>query len=348
MSSLQKQITNNAKTTGVCWRPEWVRPYESLWSLIAKFTYLNASIVADLYSCFAGAGTTDRDWRAQYLNRSLNTFSLFDDQKLSNVLALDKTMIRQATALAYVNPNETAALVCDQLRYCSTCITSGYHSTLHQLLFLPECPIHGVRLLTQCSQCGRLPQRYTLASLPVKGDMDCTGCSGSYVRSLRCGSQVLPNADFGRRELTEVVDLLSTRMRNLSHSSPSASIKLQKSGQWKTRRVRQTFVYWHEAFSTESTKLRGSLERSHRYAKIRSSKNEHLKENKVTYRELGEEITNELTAVYKAIQRNLIKNTLRRHRSCIADVGRHAEWLSTQSTKERSYAWPQTHFFCGE
>lgn len=328
------QTTNNANLSGVCWRPEWVRPHESLWSLIAKFTYLNAAIVADLHTCFAGPASTDKDWRAQYLNRSLNTFSLFDGQKLSNLLALDKTMILQGTALAYLKPNEIAALVSDQLRYCSTCIGSGYHSTLHQLLFLPECPIHGVRLLTQCSQCGRLPQRYTLTSLPVKGEMDCAGCSGSYVRSLRRGSQVLPNANFRGRELRELVDLLSTRMRNLSHSSPSGWIKLQKSGRWKTRRIRQTFVYWHEAFSTESTKSRASLDRSHGYARIRSTKNEHLKENKITYRELGEEITDELTAVYKAIQRNLIKNTLRGHRSCIAEVGRHAEWLSTQSTRE--------------
>ena len=37
-------------------------------------------------------------------------FSLIDGQKLSSLLALDMTMVLQATALAYIKPNEIAAL----------------------------------------------------------------------------------------------------------------------------------------------------------------------------------------------------------------------------------------------
>ena len=63
--------------------------------------------------------------------------------------------IKQSEVDFYLMPGEVEYLSSDSLRYCLSCMTKGFHSPIHQLLFIEFCPFHGTPLNDGCPACGK-------------------------------------------------------------------------------------------------------------------------------------------------------------------------------------------------
>lgn len=200
----------NANHDSLCWRPDWQIPFESLWSLLKKFGYLNAAAYPDIRDLIRRAGSEKAPTDIKRVRRDLNSFAPVDEEKLKQFLLIEPAALHQSTALAYIRPDEVSALTSNQLRYCVQCIKAGFHSAIHQLLFLSHCPIHLSPLMTRCMTCGVISPRYTLASLTQRLSKDCSDCFGSFTKNFLVSHQL---RNLGQsRELNELARWLEERL----------------------------------------------------------------------------------------------------------------------------------------
>src|SRR5260370_23027019 len=144
----------NANHNSLCWRPEWHIPFESLWPLLKKFGYLNAATYPDIRDLIRRPTSEEAPRDRTNARRDLNSFAPVDEEKLKHFLLIDPIALRQSTALAYIRPEEIGALTSNQLKYFVSCLRAGFHSAIHQLLFVSHCPLHLSPLVTRCTACG--------------------------------------------------------------------------------------------------------------------------------------------------------------------------------------------------
>src|SRR3977135_3938001 len=112
-------LRSNKKATeigsdNVCWRKDWQRPYESLWSLLKKFAYLNAARVSDVRTL---VGRKNKGEYYGPFRADLNTLVTVDSIKLRNLLAIDETTLLQSTALGYLRFRELVSLASVEGRF---------------------------------------------------------------------------------------------------------------------------------------------------------------------------------------------------------------------------------------
>ena len=86
----------------------------------------------------------------------------------------------RASCRDLVTEKEAQRHLCGSLRYCPTCLHSGWHSSLFQHWVLPICPLHGDRLTTGCPGCGE----EIVANLIVlaRAQMTCDHCACIFER----------------------------------------------------------------------------------------------------------------------------------------------------------------------
>src|SRR5438309_118058 len=120
----------------ICWRPGWRRPFESMWSLLTKARYLNAATGTDIRDIFKRRVNDAVPQRRPYLRRDLNSLIDVDEDKIIGLLRLDRTDLINSTPVGYIRQEEVPRFTSSQLRYCPDCISVGYHTAIHQLLFI--------------------------------------------------------------------------------------------------------------------------------------------------------------------------------------------------------------------
>ena len=169
-SSKSNRKASEISFANVCWRKDWQRPYESLWSLLKKFAYLNAASVPDVRSLVAPK--SDEDYPYGLFRADLNTLVTVDPIKLQNAMAVNETTLIQSTALGYLGLTEVVNLASVRLRYCVPCINSGFHTAFHQLLFFSHCSLHSSPLIDRCVGCGTI-RRYTLSAISDRNESHC-------------------------------------------------------------------------------------------------------------------------------------------------------------------------------
>lgn len=148
--------------------PGWLRPYESLWSLVCKLAFvhectllvaLNALRSAfepiQIWTWGEGYATTNLESRLDATFRNLPTTSLARYVRVPG----DYADIRRA------------------VHYCDECLYSFYHSVLLQHRSVVECPLHRRPLSNSCSTCG-IEVCY-FAGMPWK----CSVCGTPFTRS---------------------------------------------------------------------------------------------------------------------------------------------------------------------
>jgi len=72
-------------------------------------------------------------------------------------------------------------------RFCTRCLSSGFHSVIHQLAGLDKCPMHGVRLRTSCPACGQA------FGDPARLHAQGFACAHCRVQVLRDADDLLPS-----------------------------------------------------------------------------------------------------------------------------------------------------------
>jgi hypothetical protein len=332
--------------SGFCWRPYWASRFESLWSLLRKFAHLNAINQYDVLRIFKITDVSQKVERQRWcLQADLRQFGALDQWKLSTMFVLDNRELTESTVLRFVQGREADILTSEFLRFCPTCIYQGFHSPIHQLLFLTNCPAHGDRLEVRCAECLTFPIPYKFPSITSNDLSNCI----HFVHGLK-QHLAYSNADELQKEaadremaLQPVAKLLMKRI-GLNVEEQTISERILP---WAKRRcvpyyLRRLFCYWAETFVDSSCKGDFKIPKNKSiHLQLRHRKTFHASvtvnrlDSKASLRRAAEAWDLELYRIYKAIGRHLIRSYLFDHHRCIARVDEDLEWSGATLTWQR-------------
>ncbi|MFY0742753.1 hypothetical protein AB1K09_09475 [Solibacillus silvestris] len=133
------------------WSNNWISDDESIWSILMKVKVANE--INNIYLKRNYVSSI----KSQYLFEDLFPFNINYDV-LSKQLSID--LIQYFTSqierwgLHNLESMTFNDIIAKSLRYCTQCIQSCYHSTLHQLNIFKFCPYHRTEpLLNTCKNC---------------------------------------------------------------------------------------------------------------------------------------------------------------------------------------------------
>jgi hypothetical protein len=153
---------------GYVFQRKWLYPHESLISILWKFEKANAlsgTVVARLM----GPDVDPYEGIAPYRG-------VVDVDRLCGNLGLPAKTLR--TALVEGTGRRRYS---DAFRFCRRCLTHGYHSVVHQLESLSQCPAHHCALESVCRRCGReTPLRVNVRLLEAR--YRCANCLAPYAQ----------------------------------------------------------------------------------------------------------------------------------------------------------------------
>lgn len=165
-------IFSHRETTS--WRPGTLRLFESIGSIGAKYCYLN-KIKPIEFSKLILELTVDRPEKPMVSDLTFGSLE-FDFRKLSRLLGepiaiTNKLSLRAIDQLPNLYRHTRYSLKSKSNKnfsYCSTCLASGYHSSLHQIGWVGSCFIHGDILINEVVPYKTLPK--------VQYDVDLLNC----------------------------------------------------------------------------------------------------------------------------------------------------------------------------
>ncbi|WP_308635289.1 hypothetical protein [Paenibacillus silvisoli] len=161
------------------WDPTWVNPFESHWSIIEKIKYANAITSLDFVRMY---GTRNFKGKLRNQHKGLFHFIGIDHNHLSEAISTDLSMhtgyyLDKMTGMfSWVN---TDRLLRNEFTFCEDCLSMGYHSLLHQFIFINKCPFHLSDLKRACTSCGN-SHSCDKHNHTSKGGFQCS-CSNFYV-----------------------------------------------------------------------------------------------------------------------------------------------------------------------
>lgn len=123
-----------------------IRPYESLWSIVHRFLWLNRPSSTEIKRCFSSDGGFSLLLSSEGLNNTSVTRQKHVAQ-LYSLLAITKTQFRKSLLPSFLSPSG--------FRYCPECAKLGYHSLVFSIPHLDYCPAHHVPLVCHCLSCHR-------------------------------------------------------------------------------------------------------------------------------------------------------------------------------------------------
>lgn len=134
-----KLITLN----GWLYSPEWIRPYESLWSIIQTIKYVNMISDKDICNIFRISGNVN-----QYYSDKISMYGRINVSP-SDIRGILKIPEEHFDAMERVSIlNESEDFISDRVRICPVCMQKyGYHSYFHQFRGINNCPWHGTELI---------------------------------------------------------------------------------------------------------------------------------------------------------------------------------------------------------
>lgn len=165
---MEKQMTEEAvmpEKPRYIWNKEWVRPFESLWSITRNFSKVNG--------CFFN---TLRAFRMLGINAPLHNkvpfFELDTCQLINTSLSPDdlgmilsalvsdpEVYTEQFREIRWILKNDRS-FVTEKLQYCPECMKSEYHSPFHQISGVRTCVFHpGISLKTYSNDMWTLGYR---------------------------------------------------------------------------------------------------------------------------------------------------------------------------------------------
>jgi hypothetical protein len=146
------------------WNPNWVYAFESPWGIFEKFKYANRLNTIELLSIFGNDDVNQN----MIISCNRKNCDLFHMERLSNE-AITRNLYMDVRSINKENMNLLTSVPSHSryqelyrnhpfrkhLMFCPKCIKYGYHSILHQFIFIHECPIHGEKLSQHCPRCSQ-------------------------------------------------------------------------------------------------------------------------------------------------------------------------------------------------
>lgn len=178
------------------WEHNYIFPYESLWSILQKFATWNSCDAIEIWGEFKRI-----NYKYPTGSRKVISEVVLDEHKISSMLKLKKGTVKRGKIQHYIFDYEVKYLaLTGTLRFCPECVNSGYHSPIHQLLFLRACPYHGYILIDKCPGCteGIHTQFTSKSASPPYG---CPQCG--YILSSKSEFNIDPQRDEAYRLVTQ-------------------------------------------------------------------------------------------------------------------------------------------------
>lgn len=151
---------------GYVFDEKWLWPYESILSILWKFSRangVNGPIVAKLlHSAIDPYEGVEAHWNA------------VDLQRLRSSLGLPLRTLRES----FVTPRKFSAST-PMFRFCRSCLALGYHAVMYQLPTIHRCPLHNKVLETVCLHCKR-ETPYRLNAMILDAPYRCSQCGRQY------------------------------------------------------------------------------------------------------------------------------------------------------------------------
>lgn len=160
------------------WSNKWIQSYESYWCTINKLKYANAISGTELLSII--------NFSTRYTDHSTSCYSTLI-QKLESigVLSSEHHIHALSNLLGKLYENDTLDKYMNPfLTYCPSCLGVGYHSWLHQSIFIDKCPIHNITLQSTCPCCNQ----------PISLDINSTKSIPAF--TCLCGYNFLQNQQY--------------------------------------------------------------------------------------------------------------------------------------------------------
>lgn len=342
MHQLQQEVETNSRSVGAvyCWRPSWSSRFESMWSLLQKFAFLNSARIPDIQHAF-GREPWSKNIGWPENRRDLRVLGHFDISKLSLALQLDRQQINESFPAHFVKPSELPLVVSNSLRYCPKCIEKGYHSSIHQLIFITHCPIHEAKLLEECINCGN-PSPYAADSASFEIPYGCK-CSNRFWNEISYRKSIKP---FTASENIQMLNLSEWLLKRATEPMYESSIKSFKSYLYKRGRFsnhRFIIERWlnglpircgtvigtppplYQSFS--KAEIHGKAAYWRCFNSINPSKEfDHKKTIKYSFYDHKGPLYKELYATYKSIHRHLRSKHLKKHIHCFNELCRDVTW----------------------
>lgn len=163
MRQLNEVPAQMMQHTRYTWDASQCVPFESTWSILQKFIGFNACGARDIQREFGLATKRQHPQNWSDRNRNLHDWGALNPDLVQRSLNLTDLHMRTACTVDYVRPDEAKVLASRSLRICPKCIRGGFHTPLHQLVFIRQCPLHKEPLLSICVDCGKPTPSYSLS-----------------------------------------------------------------------------------------------------------------------------------------------------------------------------------------
>ena len=135
-------------------RPLWVRPLESLWSILAKWQFVNCLPYSHVVSTLLVPSVVIPDQGID-----LRVLCAFQVDAFVEHSGLSQSMLANA-ACCSSGTSHTIGLVSQHLRFCAVCMQEGFHAALFQFKPIRSCLIHRCHIREACPQCrSKIPYR---------------------------------------------------------------------------------------------------------------------------------------------------------------------------------------------
>ena len=193
------------------WDASQCFPFESTWSILQKFMGLNACGARDIQREFGLATKRQHPQNWSDRDRNLHGWGALNPEIVQLSLNLTDLHMRTARTVDYVRPDEAKVLASRSLRICPKCIRGGFHTPLHQLVFIPQCPLHKEPLLNVCVDCGRPTPLYYLSRQSFCTPYGCAECGAVWWQRSRVGQMTEGEQEERVRIMSEIGEWLTKR-----------------------------------------------------------------------------------------------------------------------------------------
>jgi len=312
------------KSLSYTWDSEWiVSIYESPWGVFEKFKYANNIRSIEIFKTFGNEDVRNRDknfWGME--ERNLFSLNAFDGNLLQNILGKNIKELNTKNLNSLIqdtfSPQIQNVIIRNDVFYCTECIENGFHSILHQLIYVDECPFHKKTLSQNCPRCNaRIP--YLLTEKWASDSFTCK-CGASlfngekgyhFIQTWKSEKEIISN------QLLYFLHMSEKCREYLHHVFFDTNLiqmnknKLQEYFLSLTGIVPNALVaeYNHYVNTNETNKTRTNID-------LKATK-----ESVLDYQAYFiDRINNDFKNIYKSMKRHIRKKYLKKHKSCVAKI----------------------------
>jgi hypothetical protein len=134
------------------WNNNWIKKYESPWSIVEKFRYANNASEIDIINIIGYPKNRQTNSKKQDFN-VLKGLDLDKFENLFGQLITDHFKHDLTELVGFLSTFRRNIFMRDVLHYCPKCLSKGHHSIFHQIKLWDRCVYHDVPLQNSCPVC---------------------------------------------------------------------------------------------------------------------------------------------------------------------------------------------------